>query len=253
MKTFLKKFLILIAIVFSATVVTNLSTPKSAYAEKETARCNINFLGLYTWDCGIENDWKGEEVLTNNIWIIVGNISNDITIIAAYLVLGYAIYGGYLYMLANGDTGKTANGKKTLIHAFTGLATVLFAKIIVSSIHLALLNKGGAFNENCLDATGCTTANELVTHSIQWIIGIAGIVAVTFVIIGAIGYITSSGDSNKLQKAKNTILYALIGLAIVGFAEVITAFVSKTINDAAEKADGNSATSTIIKELSYEN
>ena len=249
MKTFLKKFLILIAIIFSATVVTNLSTATPTYADagRTGADCTNGFLGLTTWDCNTK-EWNNEAALKNNIWIIVGNISNNVVVIAAYLVLGYVIYGGYLYLLAAGDTNKTAAGKKTLVHAFTGLAIVLLAKIIVSSIHMALLHNSGAFKEDCLNAS-CTTANNLVTYLIQWVIGVAGIVAATFIVIGAISYITSSGEASKLQKAKNTILYALIGLAIVGLAEVITAFVSKTINDAAQKA-----TTSIIttKELSYE-
>ena len=44
---------------------------------------------------------------------------------------------------------------------------------------------------------------------------------------------TSAGDPNKLQKAKQSIIYAVIGLIIVALAEVITAFVSGIISDAA--------------------
>ena len=246
MKTFLKKSLILLAIIFSTTIVTNLSAVTSAYAAdtREMGSCE-KLLGLQSWDCGVAKDtsgWQGNENLTKNIWTIVANISNNILVIAAYLVLGYVIYGGYLYLLAGGDSGKVANGKKTLIHAFTGLAIVMLAKIIVSTIHVALLGSAGAFsgecavaadNTNCLGVTG---ANTLVTNLIQWTIGIAGLVAAGFIVIGAIGYITASGDSAKLQKAKNTIIYALIGLAIVGLAEVITGFVSSSIRDAQKNA-----------------
>jgi len=43
---------------------------------------------------------------------------------------------------------------------------------------------------------------------------------------------TSAGDPNKLSKAKNTLLYAFIGLAIVALAEVVAAFVAGTVTDA---------------------
>ena len=85
----------------------------------------------------------------------------------------------------------------------------------------------------------------MVTNLIQWVIGIAGIVAAVFIVIGAIGYLSSAGDPNKLKKAKDTIMYALIGLAIVGLAEVITAFVSSTIRNANSYIN----TTTIAKEL----
>ena len=192
--------------------------------------CDTKFLGLNAWNCDIEENMDSEDILKQNIWIIVANISKDITIVAAYLVLGYVIYGGYLYMLSSGDAGKVASGKKTLVHAFIGLAIVMLANIIVDSIRIALLGSSGKFS-NC-EATNCVNnAGDLVTNLLQWVIGITGIVAVAFVVIGGISYITSAGDPGKIQKAKSTILYAIIGLVIVALAQVITAFVSSTIRN----------------------
>lgn len=57
---------------------------------------------------------------------------------------------------------------------------------------------------------------------LSWIVGV---VAVIMVIIGGLRYIISGGDSNGVTGAKNTIMYALIGLTIVLFAQVIVAFV----------------------------
>ena len=57
----------------------------------------------------------------------------------------------------------------------------------------------------------------------------AGITCVVFIVYGGVGYITSSGDPNKLQKAKQSILYACIGLIIVALAEVITAFIFNVV------------------------
>lgn len=53
---------------------------------------------------------------------------------------------------------------------------------------------------------------------------LAGALAVVFVIIGAIQYVVSAGDPKRTAQAKNTILYALIGLFIVIFAGVIVNF-----------------------------
>ena len=54
---------------------------------------------------------------------------------------------------------------------------------------------------------------------------IVGVVAVIMIIIGGLKYITSSGDSNNVSSAKNTILYAIIGLVVVVLAQVIVRFV----------------------------
>ncbi len=44
---------------------------------------------------------------------------------------------------------------------------------------------------------------------------VAGAVAVLFIILGGIKYSTSQGNPNDTQKAKETIIYALVGLVIV--------------------------------------
>ena len=249
MKTFFKKFFIVVSVLLSTTITTNLVSKQSAYAAGDGCR---PVLGLQSWDCGIgdvtdSSKWSGDDNIINNIWIVVANVSNDLLVIAAYLILGFVIYGGYLYMTASGDPGKTASGKKTLSRAFIGLAIIILAKVIVSSIHIALLGSAGYFSENCTDPTQCTggTPDQLVINLVQWTIGIAGLVAAVFIVIGAIGYLTAAGDPNKLKKAKDTILYALIGLAIVGLAEIIASFVSGAIRDANSYIN----TTTIAKEL----
>lgn len=184
-------------------------------------------LGFTSWNCNV--NIEDQESLKSGIWTIVANVLTDITVAAAYLVLGYVIYGGYLYMSSSGDPGKVSSAKKTLTQAFIGLAIVMSASVILNSIRIAL--GADSFNENC--ATGeCVDPGTMITSLIQWVIGVAGAVALIFIVVGAFGYITSSGDPSKVQKAKQTILYAAIGLVIVALAEIITAFVSGTIRDA---------------------
>ena len=55
--------------------------------------------------------------------------------------------------------------------------------------------------------------------------GLVGIIAVIFVVIGGFKYTTSQGDPGRVQQAKNTIMYALIGLAVTLLAFAITQFV----------------------------
>lgn len=54
---------------------------------------------------------------------------------------------------------------------------------------------------------------------------IVGAVAVIMIIFGGFKYITSGGDSNNIGSAKNTILYAIVGLVIVALAQAIVQFV----------------------------
>lgn len=67
---------------------------------------------------------------------------------------------------------------------------------------------------------------------LNWVYGVIGLVAVAMIIIGAIQYVTSQGSADKAKKAKNTILYAVIGLVIVLLAAAITSFVFTSVEKA---------------------
>jgi cytochrome bd-type quinol oxidase subunit 2 len=89
------------------------------------------------------------------------------------------------------------------------------------------LDKGSSkTDENGADAA---SANDKVNGLIKTIINIfsliVGVISVVMIIIGGLKYITSNGDSGNVTGAKNTILYAVIGLVIVVFAQLIVKFV----------------------------
>ena len=64
-----------------------------------------------------------------------------------------------------------------------------------------------------------------VTGIINGVIGVLGFVCVVVMIVGGVNYMISAGDSGKVTKAKNTILYGLIGLVICVLAFAIVNFV----------------------------
>jgi hypothetical protein len=71
--------------------------------------------------------------------------------------------------------------------------------------------------------------NNVVTAVVQILSAVVGIAAVIMIIVAGIRFVTSGGDSSKVAAARSTILYAVVGLAIAAFAQVIVRFVlSKT-------------------------
>ncbi len=64
---------------------------------------------------------------------------------------------------------------------------------------------------------------------------IVGAISVIMIIYGGFRYITSGGASDKVGSAKNTLIYAIIGLIIVALANVI---VSVVINQASQQGSG---------------
>lgn len=63
---------------------------------------------------------------------------------------------------------------------------------------------------------------SFIRNVIKVIAGLAGLVATGFFVIGGFGYITSSGHPEHLDRAKRTLLWSGIGLAIVIAAFVIS-------------------------------
>lgn len=72
---------------------------------------------------------------------------------------------------------------------------------------------------------GTSQINHIITVIINLFSLVVGVVSVIMIIIGGFKYITSGGDSSNVQSAKNTIIYALIGLVIVALAQFIVQFV----------------------------
>ena len=84
-------------------------------------------------------------------------------------------------------------------------------------------------------------AENMVGKILQTVFGIIGVVAVIVIIVGGIMYTTSQGDSTKLSTAKNTILYAAIGLIISLLSFAIVSFILTAMEgDSGKKEDEQS-------------
>lgn len=75
---------------------------------------------------------------------------------------------------------------------------------------------------------------------INVILGVLGLVSVVFIILGGITYVTSSGDPGKIKKAKDTILYGIIGLVVALLAYAIVNFVLSSVFGNVPSSSGGS-------------
>lgn len=65
----------------------------------------------------------------------------------------------------------------------------------------------------------------IVKNVVNVLLYILGIISVIMIIVGGIRYTTSGGDSSGVKSAKDTILYAIIGLVVAIMAYAIVNFV----------------------------
>jgi hypothetical protein len=84
------------------------------------------------------------------------------------------------------------------------------------------LQSGSDCNTN---GTGSVDVSSLVATIINIMSLIVGVAAVIMLIVAGIRYVTSGGDSNTISEAKNTIIYALVGLVVAGAAQLLVQFV----------------------------
>ena len=81
-------------------------------------------------------------------------------------------------------------------------------------------------SSNANAATNVTNIVKLTINIFSWIIGVVAVFAIIF---GGFKYITSGGDSSGVTSAKNTILYAVIGLIVALLAYAIINFVIDSV------------------------
>jgi TRAP-type C4-dicarboxylate transport system permease small subunit len=115
--------------------------------------------------------------------------------------------------------------KKILKLVLPVLAVGVLTVVLAGGASAMTLREGAeaARCDGCpADLFGDNGVFKQVTNTILYIVGI---IAVIMLIIGGIRYVISGGDAKKVTDAKNTVLYAIIGLVISFLAFAIVNFV----------------------------
>lgn len=124
--------------------------------------------------------------------------------------------------------------KKILV----ALAMILSISIVATPLYASASLFDGAKGEACqgagvgegCDAAAATKTQGLIKSGLNIFSAIIGVIAVVMIMIGGISYITSQGEPAKTATAKNTLLYAAIGLVVAALAQVFVQFVLKKFN-----------------------
>jgi len=117
-----------------------------------------------------------------------------------------------------------------VLAAPAALPTTAFAAASASDPITCGLGAGSnldATGANCNVDPGGTNSklNTLLTNVVNLFSIVVGVVAVIMIIFGGFRYITSGGESSKVSGAKNSIIYAIVGLVIVALAQFIVHYV----------------------------
>lgn len=116
---------------------------------------------------------------------------------------------------------------KSILFGVGLVASLLASPVGAVGVWDACSGNGGS--AVCADADK-TEATTVVTNIINLLLFGLGIAAVGLIIHSGLKYVTSRGDAANIKSAKDTLLYAVIGLIVASLSFVIVNFVVGAFN-----------------------
>lgn len=119
-----------------------------------------------------------------------------------------------------------------LIAAFAFVAAALFVPVVPVSAQSEVQEGINSAKGTGVPEAALFGANSIFTKVVNVLLFIIGAISVIMLIWGGIRYTTSAGNSASVTAAKNTIMYAIIGLVIAFLAYAIINWVLGQVNPA---------------------
>lgn len=118
---------------------------------------------------------------------------------------------------------------KRVIIAIGAVASLVVAGLVItqSAGAVDIYQACGGYQDSVVCDAREETSTPIISGVINILLLAAAVVSVIMIIIGGFKYTTSNGDANKVASAKNTIMYAIIGLLVAVFAYSIVSFVER--------------------------
>lgn len=82
----------------------------------------------------------------------------------------------------------------------------------------------------------------IIPRAINLMLFVVGVLAIFMMIYGGIRYVLSGGDSGRVKDAKNTILYAIVGLVVAILGYAIVGWIVSVVGAGASGTNGGAVT-----------
>ena len=139
----------LIALIMFVTFAVPTGTALLMATPAAAASCpSDNLFGIPAWYSGLQDTTtcnvifpsskSNSSALQNFVIKVALNAISAILVIAGYVALFFVIKGGFLYVIARGDTGNIATAKQTITNAIIGLIISLLSAAIVMAVSGAI-------------------------------------------------------------------------------------------------------------------
>ncbi len=135
--------------------------------------------------------------------------------ISAALALIFMIIGGFILATGFGEQDKVTKGKNTMLAAAGGLVVALTSAKIV----------GIVASENFGTAAPDFLFGGILPASVRIMLNVFNVTCFLMILAGGMRYIYARGKEDELKKARNMVVYALIGAVIVNLSQILVKIV----------------------------
>lgn len=149
----------------------------------------------------------------------VQNVLDFMLQLAAALSLIYIIIAAIKLTTSSGDPQSVAIGRKTIVFAVVGLIISVSGLIITSLIQAQAARIASETSNPFFGANGVIT---VLVEKLSFAVGVASVI---MFIVGGLRLVTSGGDPQSAKAARNTIVYAVIGMVVAFAATLLVSFV----------------------------
>lgn len=224
----MKKILIQLAVLF-ALLVPALTATQIVYAQDIPAPSVLEQTGQKLEQSGTKliNPYshaesakeKGAEDITSTIWYLIDYIKYFVQGIAIIVIIA----GGVMFITAGKDSQKKVDdAKRMLTYGIGSLVIITFGAMFIKRVFYGDVSAPGQVLTSQAMAESFGTQGEALIKTIYGIVEIfVGAVAILFIIINGVRILMSMGDEDAKKKSIKRILFALVGVFIVGIAEFV--------------------------------
>lgn len=134
--------------------------------------------------------------------------------VAAGASILFVVVGGFLMLLSFGNESTSTKGRNSVIFALGGFALTLSAQAIVSFIINSAFSTG-------LQNSAANPALGLMATAVYIMMSVFNVIFVLIMIGAGFRMVLGHGKSDEFSKARNTLIYAIVGAVVINVARAI--------------------------------
>lgn len=211
--------------------MTRTSTVLTSFADH--GGCDHPLLGFPSWTRGLSvgspPNCSIENFALNDVWVIVFNVLEILLRVGAFMAIGFIIYGAFRMISSQGQPEHVKSAKDTIVNAVVGMIITMVSATIVSAIAQRLAGTALTAESAIGLKLPIVSGDAAIEGVLNLAILIGGGLSVIFIVVAGFKYALSAGDPNQVNAAKNTILYAVIGLIISLLAFTIVQIAARAL------------------------